>query len=184
MCFKRQDHYSCCLRPSLYKQGFQRRLVGFKACVPPLSRCIFSLVTPSAIHLGSSSIREDLCCCMELRAEAGATSWWRRPETMKGEIHVSRLCYPNYTIAESLSAQPGKHDCGSRQSQRSFDFIRWFWLTSAVLDSFWGTRLSKSFLACRPATRPRIEMPRPPSRSLRLSTCLPGHVEIRIAPRP
>lgn len=42
MCFQRQDHYSYCLRPSLYKQGF-KRLVGFQACVPPLSRCIFSL---------------------------------------------------------------------------------------------------------------------------------------------
>lgn len=112
-------------------------------CPPSISLYIF-LVSPSSIHPASSSICEDLCCCLELRAEAGATNWWRRPETIKGEIHVSRLCYPNNTIAESLSAQPGKYNCGSRQGQRSFDFIRWFWLTSAHLDSFWGIRLSKS----------------------------------------
>jgi len=37
------------------RNWFQWRLVGFQACVPPLSRYKFSLVTPSSIHPASSS---------------------------------------------------------------------------------------------------------------------------------
>ena len=52
--------------------------------------------------------------------------------TAKGQMHVSRPRYPNDAIVASLSAQPGRYDCRSRRGQRSFDSIRWLWLTAAV----------------------------------------------------
>lgn len=99
----------------------------FDSCAMPAEPSL----RPSEMPIGQAASAA-VAWIFELRRRQRIGGTASPRSTAKGQIHVLKPRHPNDAIAASLSAQPGIYNCRSRRGQRSFDSIRWLWLTAAV----------------------------------------------------